>query len=299
MVEPRELVMYVNGRFVSLSQGIAELQGTDVESSGGFYDSERTFDGQVFKLRQHLERLYRGLDYTNIDPGMTLDEMAATTMELLEANRPLLKQGGEFVLTQVVSVGSGPSPEVKSKVNVLIHCRPLDFASFARSYVLGVRVITPATYGVPQQTQQSTAREATQRVLPLMTSAEGGITECKGGNFMFVRDGRIKLPDRRNVLPGISMHTVLELAEVLEIPIDEDDYSTHDVYLAEEAFVSSTRNCIVPVDTLNGLRLSRDLPGPTTRRLMDAWRELVGLDFVRQALDHLPPDDPGAASGRS
>ena len=152
-------------------------------------------------------------------------------------------------------------------------------------------IITPSTYAVPRQSPQSTASEASQRVYLLMTSTEGSITECQGGNFMFVHDGRIKLPDRHNVLPGISMETVLELAGPLGIPVDEGEYPTHDVYVAEEAFVSSTRHCLVPVDTVNGLRLADELPGPVTRAMLDAWRELVGMDFVQQALDHLPDED--------
>ena len=103
---------------------------------------------------------------------------------------------------------------------------------------------------------------------------------------MFVKDSRIKLPDRSNVLPGVSMQTVLELAEGLGIPVEEGEYSPYHVYVAEEALVSSTRYCMLPVATLNGYRLDQQLPGPITRRMLDAWRELVGIDFVKQALDH-------------
>ena len=83
------------------------------------------------------------------------------------------------------------------------------------------------------------------------------------------------------------MQTVLELAEMLEIPVDEGDYSPMDVYHAKEAFVSSTRFCILPVTTLNGYSLDKNVPGPTTRNLLDAWREIVGIDFIQQALKHI------------
>ena len=85
------------------------------------------------------------------------------------------------------------------------------------------------------------------------------------------------------------MQTVLELAESLGIAVVEDDYGIHDVYQAEEAFVSGTRFCLLPVDTLNGLHLGKGLPGPVTGRLLDAWRDLVGVDFVRHAENRLPP----------
>ena len=128
----------------------------------------------------------------------------------------------------------------------------------------------------------------------MLTNEEGDITECTGANFMFAQDGRIKLPDRRNVLPGVSMHTALELANHLGIGVDEGDYSAYDVYIADEAFISSTRYCVLPVATLNGLHVGEELPGPVTRKLLQAWRDLVGVDFVKQALDRLPPEARGS-----
>lgn len=294
MTEPQELVMYVNGRLLPQSQGMAALQQGDMQAAGGFYDAERTFNGRVFELRLHLERLYRGLEFSQFDPGLSLDEMESLTLEVLEANRPLLASGDEFTVTQVVSLGQPPSPGEDPSVNVAIYCQPLDFTSFAGNYVRGVRLVTPVTYGVPGP--QSGGKEGGLQALQLMTGQDGRITECRGANFMFVRDGRIKLPDRRNVLPGVSMHTVLELTESLGLAVDEDDYSTYDVYMADEAFISSTRYCMLPVATLNGYRLGNEMPGPVTLRLLGAWRNMVGMDFVRQALEHLPLANEGTAS---
>ena len=290
-----DLTSYFNGEFMPHSQAVAALQTEEAQSAGGFYDSERTFNGQVFKLKQHLERLYNGLTAAQIDPGLTMDQMEQTSLKILETNRDSLGQGDDFVITQVVSQVPAESPDDEQTVNVVIHCQFLDYTAFAHGYANGVRVITPATYAVPRKSPQSTPSETRQRVYLLMTNTEGSITECQGGNFMFVQDGRIKLPDRRHVLPGISMQTVLELAEALGIEVDEADYSTHDVYVAEEAFVSSTRLCLVPVDTVNGLRLSDRLPGQVTTAMLDGWRDLVGMDFVQQALDRVP--DESSAEG--
>ena len=161
--------------------------------------------------------------------------MEAVSLEVLEANLPSLGDGSEFTVTQVVSPSLISSPDETPGVNVFIYCELLDFARFAKSYLRGVRLVTPTTYGVPGKNSEGTAEEKEQQVYPLMTTAEGIITECTGANFMFVSEGRIKLPDRRNVLPGVSMETVLELAETLEISVDEGDYSTYHVYEADEA----------------------------------------------------------------
>jgi len=135
-------------------------------------------------------------------------------------------------------------------------------------------------------------------VIPLLTNAEGDITEYARANFMFVQDGRIKLPDQNNVLPGISMQTVLELTDAAGISVDEDDYSTYHAYLADEAFISSTRCCVLPVATINGILLNDSPPGAVTTKLIDGWRELVGVDFVRHTLDRVHPENADADRAR-
>ena len=297
MVDTHQQVMYFNGRIMPHSQAVTELQGRDVQSVGGLYDTERTFDGQVFKLTEHLERLYRGLEVAGIDPGMSLQEMERASEDVLEANRPMLGSDGELTITQIVSLSQSGAPEAQRGVNVAMYCQPLDFAEFAEGYSKGVRLVTPVTYNVAEPEAQPDGKGVFRGVVPLLTNAEGDITECTGANFMFVRDGRIKLPDQSNVLPGISMRTVLELADAAGIAVDEGDYSTYHAYLADEAFISSTRYCILPVATINGVLLRESLPGPVTTVLIEGWRELVGVDFVKQALDRVAPENVDAGPG--
>jgi len=287
MNDTAEPVVYINGKFLSQGEASKILQEKEYSSTGGFYDTERTFNGKIFRLRQHIERLYRGLEYSRLDPGLTIDEMIEITNKTLEANRHFLRPNEEYAITQVASLSPVDVEEQKPKMNVVIYCQKLNFAEFAESYVNGVRVVTPSTYTFSTDMSRTISGRTNLKTYHLMTSSEGSITECKGGNFMFVSDGRIKLPDRDNVLSGVSMQTVLELAEVLEIPVDEGDYSPMDVYHANEAFVSSTRFCILPVTTLNGYSLGKAVPGHITRSLLDAWREVVGIDFIQQALNHV------------
>ena len=277
--------MYLNGRFVPQDEGLREMQQMG-QSIGGYYDTERTFDGEPFRLRVHLERLFNGLNYSGIDAGVTVDEMEALTLRVLESNRPP-PAGGELTITQLVALSEPEAPDDPPRVTVAIYCQPLDVGAFASSYIRGVRVVTPVTYGAPNA-PGSDAKAGSPKQLLLMTGPNGRITECQGANFMFVRDGRVKLPNRRNVLPGVSMRTALELCEALDIEIDEAEYSIGDVYHASEAFVSSTRFCLLPVATINGFRLGDETPGPVTIRLLAAWRNLVGVNFIRQAIEQMP-----------
>ena len=282
-----DMTAFLNGRFMPQSQAIEEMKQDGVQSTGGFYDNERTFAGKIFRLEDHLHRLYNGLDYTKIDPGMTLPQMADTTMKVLEANVEYLGPQEEFLVTQIVSPRPNAAPD--EKANVVIYCQFLETAHFALHYTEGIRLVTPATYGIPTQNQKPGKGPVTMQ---LMMNAEGNITECQGGNFIFVRGGRIQLPNRRNVLPGVSMKTVLELAGELDIPIDEGDYVPGDVYEATEALVTSTRFCMAPVVSLNGLGIGTGLRGPIIKKLFGLWKEMVGLDFVRQAVSRTETHGP-------
>ena len=182
-----------------------------------------------------------------------------------------------------------PHPKLAILINIVVYCQPLDSTQFAQSYIRGVRIITPDTYGVPPLEGPQEQKENIPQTFQLMSKADGSITECQGANFMFVKDKRIKLPNRQNVLPGVSMQTALELAESLNIPIDEGSYVQRDLYSADEAFISSTRFCILPVATINGMKLGGYVPGTVTTALLDSWRSKVGIDFVHQALSQLPP----------
>ena len=288
MAYDQELLTYVNGRVMPYSQALPELQRINMRSAGGYYDSARTFGGQPFQLRRHLERLFSGLKYSNIDPGITIDDLEATSRGIVDANIPLIEGGtGDMVVTQTITVARPVSADDLPSVDVAIYCTPLEFRSFARSYVDGVRLYTPITYPRPQDAEGGDGKQGSTQTLALMVNEGGFITECQGANFMFVMDGRIKLPDRRNVLPGVSMHTVLELAGEIGIGVDEGLYSPSLIYGADEAFVSSTRYCMLPVATLNGFRVGRSTPGEVTEKLTSAWKNMVGMDFVQQALSSL------------
>lgn len=289
MAESIELLTYLNGRIMPHSQASPMLQRINAASIGGFYDAERTFGGKVFKLRSHLERLYRGLEASSIDPQISIEELERITLGVIEANLSLLPNGHEYVVTQIVNQSQRRSPDDTGTINVVVYCQPLDFTRFARSYIDGVRIVTPNTYGIPPGQEPGVNKDGSQQVFLLMASPNGGVSECEGANFMFVEDGRIKLPDRRNVLPGVSMQTVLELADSLNFPVDEGTYTQRDIYAADEAFVSSTRYCILPVATLNGLPVGEGIPGKATTALLESWSAAVGIDFVNQALSHLPP----------
>jgi branched-chain amino acid aminotransferase len=113
-----------------------------------------------------------------------------------------------------------------------------------------------------------------------------------------VRKGSLNTPFERNALGGSSREVVLELAEELGISCREADITPYDVYNADEAFITSTSKCILPVGRLNGIRIGQKIPGPVTKRLLETWSARVELDIVEQALSHLSSEERQALEGQ-
>ena len=135
------------------------------------------------------------------------------------------------------------------------------------------------------------AKASNPEAYAIMADLDGNITEGSGSNFMFIADGRLKVPDTRYVLGGQDMAALLELAEGLGIGADEGTYAAFDVYNADEAFLTTNSFGILPIVSLNGLPIGDGKVGPMARRLINAWAELVNMDFVAQALSHLPESE--------
>ena len=116
----------------------------------------------------------------------------------------------------------------------------------------------------------------------LLLDLDGNVTEFSGGNILIVKDGAIISPTTRNILPGISRQTVMELAGELGIPFIEKDFQTYDVCNADEAFEATTPFCLMPVTKINNIPIGNGEPGPVCFRLLDAWGATVGVDIVGQ-----------------
>ena len=124
--------------------------------------------------------------------------------------------------------------------------------------------------------------------LAVLLDMNGNLAEGSGANFFIVKNGVVKTPKEQHVLAGISRATAIELAEELNIEVQETDLDLYDAYTADEAFITSTSYCIVPVSSINGSVMSPNgIPGPITNRLQNAYSGLVGIDIVRQYLSHL------------
>ena len=301
-----ERVAYFNGSIVPESQVLLPFRDRGFLYGDAVFDTARTFGGRVFKLQEHVDRLYRSLRYTQIDPGLTAGEMKTITEEVLERNVPLLGEDEDYWVSQRVSRGlsswDGEEPE-RSGSTVIVECTPLPLKARARCFRDGIDVIVPAIRRVPQECFSPrvkshnylnlimgdlAARAMNPDAWALLADTRGNLAEGYGCNIFTVREGKLYTPKEQYVLAGLSRETVIRLAGELGIPVQEKDLDLFDVSAAEEVFLSSTSICICGVRSVNGSQIGDGaVPGPVTKRLVEAYIRLVQYDFVAQCLSHL------------
>lgn len=301
-----ERVAYFNGRIVPERDVLIPFRDRGFIAGDAVFDTARSFRHKIFKLKEHIERLYRSLRYVRIDPGLTPREMTAITEDVFERNRHLLDADEDYWVSQRVSRGMNTDDRAlggKMQPTVIVECQPLPLKQRARLYRDGIAVVVPSVRrAAPDMLSPRAkthnylnlvmgdieAREADPQGWAILLDVNGNISEGIGSNFFMVRDGIVMTPQSRYVLPGVSRAFTIELAEKLEIPVEERDIDLYDAYTADEAFLTSTSLCICPVRTINGRPMAETaIPGPVTRRLIDAYAELVGMDFVGQYLSRL------------
>ena len=301
-----ERVAWFNGRIVRESEVVVPFRDQGFLKGDAVFDMTRSFNGKAFRLKEHVDRLYRSLKYLDIDPGIAPAEMVAVSEDVLARNRHLLGPDEDYWIGQRVSRGVAKAPGDNWEYygpNVIVECLPLPLRERAKHFRDGIEVITPALRRTPPNSLSPRAKMHQYLNLILadrevkaqkpdawavLLDVNGNLCEGQGSNIFLVRDGGLLTPRERYVLPGVTRQAVIDFAGQLGIPCEETDIDLYDAYTAEECFLTSTSLCICGVSTLNGRKFADGtVPGPVTRRLTDAFRELVGCDFVAQYLRHL------------
>lgn len=296
--------VFISGQMVPESEAKISIFDSAVMLGDTVTESTRTFFHKPFKLDRHVARLYRSLKVTRIDPGYSPEELTRVSLDLLEANLPLLGPNEDYWLVHNISRGmsvAGADPtRQRGQATVMIHVWPLDLRDWAPFYTEGCHAVLAMSRAVPTQSLDARIKNRSRMAYTLaeievklvdplaqgiILDTDGNVAENKGGNVFVVTDGILKTPRTGNALAGISRETVLELATKLGIPALETDLQPYDLYTADELFFTSTPYCIMPATRFNGLPVGEGRVGPSTRRLLDAWSEMVGVDIVRQALD--------------
>lgn len=295
-------LVYLNGDYVPANEAKISIFDGAISLGMTVTESTRTFSHKPYRLRDHINRLFQSLKAARFDAGMTVDELERLTLEVWEKNQPGYDAGTDAWIIHNITPGqwvpsSGQKP-AESKPTIMIVTLPLDLSYWADFYLTGCHAVTPFTRIQPAQSLDariknrsrftySLAESEVKLVDPmaqsLLLDTNGFLSENKGGNFFLVSNNRIRTPTTINCLNGISRQTIFQLAEQLNLPIEECQLLPYDVITADEAFFTSTPYCIMPATKFNGTVIGNGEVGPITKNLLTAWSQLVGIDIVEQA----------------
>ncbi len=289
---------YFNGEWVPWSQVKIDPMDRGFLVGDVIFDVARTYDGKAFRMKEHIDRLYRSLKYVRIDPGLSVEEMTEISAEVTRRNEHLRADVGDFTIWQFVTRGLGRWTASAGPPTVCVKVSPVDFGRFAPSYDDGAHAVITRTRSYSAESldpkikhfsrmnfnlAELEAHDVEPGAWPILTDRNGNITEGTGYNVFLVTDGVIKTAGDSTILQGISRAVVLDLAEQLEIPLIEDELQPYDLYTADEAFFSGTSPGVLPVTVVDQRELGDGKPGPITQQLMAALSETVGVDIVDQA----------------
>ena len=294
-----EYTAYLNGEWVPLSEVRIDPVDRGFLVGDTVFEAIRTFDGKSFRMKEHIDRLYRSLKFVRIDPGLSADEMVGVGEETIRRNEHLRAEVGDHMVHPFVTRGKGRSAYSSGPPTVCVRVGAMDFGRYAHLYEDGAHGVVTRTQSYasgaldPQVKHYSRmnfnlaeleANDVDPGAWPILRDGDGNLTEGTGYNFFMVTDGVIRTPGDDAILQGVSRGMVFDLAKQMEIPVVEEELQPYDLYTADEAFFSTTSPCVLPLTQVDRRQIGDGRPGRVTQQLLAAWSEAVGLDIVDQAL---------------
>src|SRR5436309_1248019 len=280
-------LIHVDGKFYPQSEAKVSVFDHGLLYGDGVFEGIRAYNGRVFKLDRHLDRLYHSAKAIDLKIPHTKEEMANIILETCRRNdiregyiRPVITRGKGDLGLDPRKCKSGPSVVVIAQPGISL---------YGKVYERGLKVVTSSYRRVPPQSLSPSIKslnylnnimarvEANQYGADeaLMLDIHGYVSEATAENFFIVRNSTIVTPWTSTNLPGVTRETVLEIVPQLGLKAEERLFTLYDVWSADEAFISGTAAEIGPVVELDGRTIGDGKPGPTTKKIMKAFRDLV------------------------
>lgn len=300
MTEP---IVFLNDQFVPASQAHINIYDLGVVMGATLTEMTRTFAHQPFRLEDHLARLFRSCKYAGIALPFTQEQMAEKTRELIDTNCKLIEDGEDIGIVHFVTPGENPvyagsaMGTARLTPTICIHSFKLPFYNWAHLFKEGAHVVTPAVRHIPPQCVDPKTKNRSRfhwfladqqshnvdpKAISLLLDLDGNITECAGSNFLTVKDNKIYTPTSRNILAGVSLQTVREIASEQHVEVIEKDLQIYDVVNADEAWLTTTPYCIAPCTKINNILVGDGKIGPLFYQFIRAWSARVGVDILAQ-----------------
>jgi branched-chain amino acid aminotransferase len=286
--------IYLNGKMVPEAQAKVSVFDHGLLYGDGVFEGIRAYNGRVFKLEEHIERLYMSAKAICLDIGMDPEAMSRAVVKTCKANG---LRDGYIRLVVTRGVGTlGLNPYLCKAAQVIIIAADIQLYP-KKLYDKGLTVVTLGTMrNVPEAVNpRIKSLNYLNNVLAkieavnagvaegIMLNSQGYVAEATGENIFAVRGGTLVTPPPWcGALEGITRNTVMNLAHEAGYAVKEDVISRYDLYVADEVFLTGTAAEIVGVVQIDRRTIGAGKPGPMTRELsaaFSAYARSVGVEI--------------------
>ncbi len=309
----------MNGKYVPENEAGISIFDSACMFGDMVFEMTRSFNRKQFKLREHLERLFRSSKMLRISLDMSIAELEKIVHEVIERNQPCMETDEEDRVMVNLSrgilslyhpiFGGDPGP------TLIISSFPLSLTlgAFDNIYDIGLHAVTPSQQAIPAELLDPKMKHRSRLFYmmanlqvalvddplawALLLDPDGFVAEGTGANFFVVKDGELWTPEPRNILRGITRAHTMKLASKMGIPVREKNMTLYDVIHADEAFYTSTPASIYPCTKINGLAIGSSQMGTMTQQLIEAWSEDVGVDIMAQTRRYASRTKANAKAG--
>lgn len=281
-----EAIVYIDGRFVVQSEAVVSVFDQGLLFGDGNFEGIRAYNGRVFRLDEHIDRLYQGAKVLLLEIPLSPEEMKAVVIETCRRNG--IADGYiRLVVTRGATPNLGLYPLPKPRPTVF--CIAAELTMYPEEmYEQGMPIITsvlrrnrpgildPQIKSLNYLNNILAKAESVRAGVPeaLMLTEEGLVAECSGDNIFIVKDGRIATPPvYLGILDGITRRESIRLAREMGVDVAEKPFTLFNVYTADECFLTGTGAEIVPVRSVDGRIIGSGTPGPVTKKIGQAFRE--------------------------
>ncbi len=291
-----ELVLWMDGEWLPESQGKISIFDDGFLRADAAFDAARTFNGAPFQLEDHVDRLLDSCRFLELPLTLSKSQLVSLGNEVAQKNKGQLEKYGDFWIDYHVTRGVSRDGYKKGP-GVMVYADPIPFKARAPYFKEGIAIVisgvrhTPPWAVSPRVKSHNYLNFVIAKLQakasggwPILLDERGNLTEGNSNNIFLVKEGKLYTPHERYVLPGITRNNVMELAKKAGISVLEADLDLHDLYLADEVFLTSTSLGICSVSKIDGRKIEGGIPGPVTAMLVKAYNEFVGLDTWAQYL---------------
>ena len=281
------LKIYIDGKLYDKEEAKISVYDHGLLYGDGVFEGIRCYSGKVFRLTEHLDRLWDSAKAIWLEIPMTKEEMAKAVVDTLAVNN--IKDGYiRLVVTRGVgTLGLDPNKCARPSIIIItdsIALYPPDW------YEKGLTIMTSSVPRVPPAALSPRIKsmnylnnilakiEGLQAgcIEALMLNHKGELAECTGDNVFLVRKGKLLTPGPdAGILEGITRNAIIELAGEMGIKVCEVALSKYDAYVADECFLTGSGAEVIPVVKIDGRVIGDGRPGPITQQLIVRFHKLV------------------------